>query len=78
MIPMILSPLFGFSAAFPVMLAIMWVFRRPNPHRVDRGFRMAQTVSAAAMALGHGLQDAQKTMGVIFLALLTGGYVSRR
>ena len=41
-----------------------------------RGFRLAQTVSAAAMALGHGLQDAQKTMGVIFLALLTGGYVS--
>ena len=53
-----------------VMLAIMWIFRRRNPHKVNRGFRIAQTVSAAAMALGHGLQDAQKTMGVIFLALL--------
>ena len=57
------------------MLAIMWIFRGANPGRVNRGFKMAQTVSAAAMALGHGLQDAQKTMGVIFLALLTGGYV---
>lgn len=76
LIPMIGSPLFGFAAAFAVMLAIMWIFRRRNPHRVQRGFRLAQTVSAAAMALGHGLQDAQKTMGVIFLALLAGGYVS--
>ena len=58
------------------MLGIMWAFRRANPSRANRGFKMAQTVSAAAMALGHGLQDAQKTMGVIFLALLTGGYVS--
>jgi inorganic phosphate transporter, PiT family len=75
-IPMIGSPLFGFAAAFGLMLAIMWIFRKRNPHKVFRGFRLAQTVSAAAMALGHGLQDAQKTMGVIFLALLTGGYVS--
>ncbi|MGA8209701.1 MAG: inorganic phosphate transporter [Nocardioidaceae bacterium] len=75
-IPMIVSPLVGFGVAFGVMLAIMWVFRRRNPHRTQRGFRLAQTASAAAMALGHGLQDAQKTMGVIFLALLTGGYVS--
>ena len=56
------------------MLAIMWIFRKRNPHKVFRGFRMAQTVSAAALALGHGLQDAQKTMGVIFLALITAGY----
>ena len=41
-----------------------------------RGFRLAQTVSAAALALGHGLQDAQKTMGVIFLALVAAGYAS--
>lgn len=74
LIPMVASPLFGFAAAFALMLAIMWTFRRRNPHRTQRGFRIAQTVSAAAMALGHGLQDAQKTMGVIFLALVTGGY----
>jgi PiT family inorganic phosphate transporter len=76
LIPMIASPLVGFVLAFGVMLSIMWIFRRRNPHRVTRGFRLAQTVSAAALALGHGLQDAQKTMGVIFLALVTGNYVS--
>ena len=75
-IPMVASPVVGFLLAFAVMLAIMWLFRRANPNRVTRGFRLAQTASAAAMALGHGLQDAQKTMGVIFLALLTGGYVA--
>ncbi len=76
-LPMIASPLFGFAAAFALMLAIMWIFRNKNPHRTNRGFRLAQTVSAAAMALGHGLQDAQKTMGVIFLALLAGDYVQQ-
>jgi PiT family inorganic phosphate transporter len=74
-IPMLLSPLVAFGLGFLVMLGIMWVFRRAHPARANRGFRIAQTVSAAAMALGHGLQDAQKTMGVIFLALLAGGYV---
>ena len=76
-IPMLLSPVVAFSLGFAVMLAIMWGFRRTNPYRANRGFRLAQTVSAAAMALGHGLQDAQKTMGVIFLALLTGGFVAK-
>ncbi len=76
-IPMFLSPVVAFTLGFAVMLAIMWIFRNSSPARVSRGFKIAQTVSAAAMALGHGLQDAQKTMGVIFLALLTGGYVSQ-
>ncbi|WP_101523414.1 inorganic phosphate transporter [Nocardioides houyundeii] len=75
-IPMILSPLVAFTLGFIVMLGIMWAARRANPSKANRGFKIAQTVSAAAMALGHGLQDAQKTMGVIFLALLAGGYVS--
>ncbi|MGB0189890.1 MAG: inorganic phosphate transporter [Nocardioides sp.] len=75
-IPMLLSPLVAFSLGFLVMVAIMWTFRRANPTRAQRGFKVAQSVSAAAMALGHGLQDAQKTMGVIFLALLAGGYVA--
>src|SRR5687767_11939743 len=73
-IPMVLSPLLGFVGAFVLMTAIMWTFRRANPGRVSRGFRLAQTVSAAGMSLGHGLQDAQKTMGVIVLALVAGGY----
>lgn len=75
-LPMILSPLVGFVGAGLLMVALLWLFRRVRPGRVNRGFRRAQTVSAAAMALGHGLQDAQKTMGVIFLALLTAGYVT--
>ncbi|WP_283138808.1 inorganic phosphate transporter [Rhizohabitans arisaemae] len=74
-IPMILSPLVGFLLAGAIMVAIYWIFRRANPGKANRGFRYAQTASAAAMALGHGLQDAQKTMGVIFLALFTTGYV---
>ena len=75
-VPMVLSPVIGFALAFILMLSILWTFRRRNPHRVYRGFRLSQTASAAAVALGHGLQDAQKTMGVIFLALATGGFVS--
>jgi PiT family inorganic phosphate transporter len=76
LIPMLVSPVVGFSLAFAVMLGILWVFRHRNPHKTNRGFRFSQTFSASAMALGHGLQDAQKTMGVIFLALATGGFVS--
>jgi inorganic phosphate transporter, PiT family len=75
-IPMVASPLFGFAAAALVMIAIMWIFRKSTPGKTNRGFRLAQTVSAAAMALGHGLQDAQKTMGVIFLALVAGGFAN--
>ena len=73
-IPMVLSPLVGFVLAFALMLGVMWILKRRNPHRVQRGFRLAQTLSASALALGHGLQDAQKTMGVIFLALVTSGH----
>jgi PiT family inorganic phosphate transporter len=73
-IPMVVSPVVGFCLAFLVMLSVMWIFRRGNPHKISRGFRFMQTLSASALALGHGLQDAQKTMGVIFLALVTGGY----
>jgi inorganic phosphate transporter, PiT family len=75
-LPMLISPVVAFSLGFAAMVGIMWAFRRANPGRANRGFKLAQTFSAAAMALGHGLQDAQKTMGVIFLALLTGGYVT--
>jgi inorganic phosphate transporter, PiT family len=76
LIPMVLSPTIGFVGAYLLMIAIMWIFRRTTPGKANRGFRLAQTVSAAAMALGHGLQDAQKTMGVIFLALVVYGSVN--
>jgi PiT family inorganic phosphate transporter len=73
-VPMLVSPVAGFVLAFLLMALIMWGFRNRNPHRVGHGFRRAQIASAAALSLGHGLQDAQKTMGVIVLALVTGGY----
>ncbi|WP_265520306.1 inorganic phosphate transporter [Oerskovia flava] len=73
-IPMVVSPLVGFGLAFALMVAVLWIFRKAAPARAFRRFRIAQTASAAAMALGHGLQDAQKTMGVIVLALVAGGY----
>ena len=73
-LPMVLSPLVGFVLAYVLMLAVLWIFRNAAPGRTQRRFRVAQTVSAAAMALGHGLQDAQKTMGVIVLALVAAGW----
>jgi len=75
-VPMLLSPLVGFVLAYLLMVAILWAFRNAAPSPTHRRFRAAQTISAAAMALGHGLQDAQKTMGVILLALVAGGFAS--
>jgi inorganic phosphate transporter, PiT family len=73
LIPMVLSPIVGIVLGYFVMVAILWIFRNAKPSRVSRGFRHAQSVSAAAMSLGHGMQDAAKTMGVIVLALEVGG-----
>jgi phosphate/sulfate permease len=74
-IPMVLSPLIGFGLGYLFMLALLWAFRTRNAHRTERGFRHAQIVSSAAMAFGHGTQDAQKTMGIITLALVTAGEI---
>jgi inorganic phosphate transporter, PiT family len=73
LIPMVLSPIVGIVLGYFVMVAILWIFRKAKPSRVSRGFRHAQSISAAAMSLGHGMQDAAKTMGVIVLALEVGG-----
>jgi phosphate/sulfate permease len=75
-IPMVLSPLIGFALGYLFMLAILWTFRHRNAHKTERGFRHAQILSSAAMAFGHGTQDAQKTMGIITLALVTSGEIS--
>jgi phosphate/sulfate permease len=75
-VPMVLSPLIGFGLGYLFMLAILWTFSRANAHRAHRGFRNAQIVSSATMAFGHGTQDAQKTMGIITLALVTSGHLS--
>ena len=74
-IPMVVSPLVGFGLGYLFMLALLWTFRGANVSRANRGFRYAQIVSSATMALGHGLQDAQKTMGIITLALFTAGEI---
>ncbi|MFC0098303.1 anion permease [Micromonospora marina] len=74
LIPMVLSPVVGLVLGFLVMLGIMWLFRKGQPGKLSRGFRWAQTASAAAMSVGHGMQDAAKTMGIIVLALYTGGF----
>jgi PiT family inorganic phosphate transporter len=73
-VPMVLSPLIGFAAGYLAMVGVLWLFRRAAPGPLTRRFRLAQIGSSAGMALGHGLQDAQKTMGVITLALVAAGY----
>jgi PiT family inorganic phosphate transporter len=74
LLPMVLSPVAGLVFGFLFMLALLWIFRKGQPSKLNRGFRWAQTVSAAAMSIGHGLQDAAKTIGVVVLALYVGGY----
>ncbi len=74
-IPMAASPLIGLALGYMTMVAILWAFRRARPSRVNDRFRLAQRLSTAAMAYSHGTQDAQKTMGVITLALLITGHL---
>ena len=72
-IPMILSPLIGISVSFLLVLLIQSLFKNTKRSQVSKPFKAAQTAAAGAMAVGHGLQDAQKTMGIITLALVIGG-----
>jgi PiT family inorganic phosphate transporter len=72
----VLAPLIGMSLGFLIMLANLWIFRGFSPGRVDHWFRRLQLVSAAAYSLGHGGNDAQKTMGIIAGVLVAGGYLS--
>ncbi len=69
------SPLLGMVLGFILMLANMWLFRRATPARVDSLFRRLQLLSAAAFSLGHGGNDAQKTMGIISALLVGAGYL---
>ncbi|GAB6111720.1 inorganic phosphate transporter [Desulfomicrobium salsuginis] len=69
LLPLVLSPLAGFGVSYVVMTAIMLVFWRANRHTLSRWFEKLQILSSAFMATSHGLNDAQKTMGVITLAL---------
>ncbi|MGY1602449.1 anion permease [Geodermatophilus sp. SYSU D00815] len=74
-VPMIVSPMVGFGLGYLFMLTILWLFRNANVTRANRGFKTAQIFSSATMALGHGMQDAQKTMGIMTLALFTAGEI---
>ena len=67
----IISPLFGFLMGMFLIVTILWIVRRIPGHRINKFFRKAQIVSAAAMAFTHGQNDAQKAMGIICLAMLT-------
>lgn len=73
----ILAPVIGLVLALAVMVAVMWIFQRQAPRTVDTWFRKLQLLSAAAYSLGHGGNDAQKTMGIIAGALFTGGIMSK-
>lgn len=74
-IPMIASPLIGFLVAFSLMLTMYWIFRNARRRPLGRLFRRLQVVSAGFMAFSHGSNDAQKTMGIITLALFAGGVI---
>ena len=74
-IPMISSPLIGFVVAFTLMLALYWVFRNARRKPMARIFRRLQVISAGYMAFSHGSNDAQKTMGIITLALFSAGAI---
>lgn len=70
------SPLLGYVLGSVMMVLVAWVFRRVSPSRVDRWFRRAQLVSAGAYSLGHGGNDAQKTIGIIWMLLISTGHAS--
>ena len=69
----VLSPLLGFVLAIVLMIAVSWIFAGSTPRRVDRWFQQLQFVSAALYSLGHGGNDAQKTMGIIWMLLIASG-----
>src|SRR6266508_1498957 len=71
----VLAPLMGAFLGFFLMVSVTWIFRRWHPFKLDQLFRRLQLVSAGLYSLGHGGNDAQKTMGIITGLLVTGGYL---
>ena len=78
-IPMFTSPVLGFCAGFMLMLLLAWiiVISKAHPDKVNKKFRKLQLLSSGLMALSHGSNDAQKTMGIITLALMAGGVLHK-
>jgi PiT family inorganic phosphate transporter len=75
LIPTVAAPLIGFSVGILLMVVLLWIFRRAHPGPAQRRFRLAQLASAWMMAFSHGSNDAQKTMGVMTLALFAAGAI---
>ena len=76
LVPLIASPVLGIVMGFTFMVVLLNIFRRAHPKRINDRFRRLQVVSAAYMAFSHGSNDAQKTMGIITLALVAGGVLA--
>lgn len=74
-VSIVVSPLVGLALAFSLMVLVYWIFRRFTPARVDAWFRRGQLFSAALYSLGHGGNDAQKTMGIIAVLLYANGFL---
>jgi PiT family inorganic phosphate transporter len=70
------SPILGFVLGSMMMVIVAWIFRRSRPSKVDKWFRRLQLVSAGAYSLGHGGNDAQKTIGIIWMLLIATGYTA--
>ena len=77
LVPLVLSPILGIVIGFALMVVLLNVFRRSHPRRINERFRRLQVLSAAYMAFSHGSNDAQKTMGIMTLALVTAGILSK-
>jgi PiT family inorganic phosphate transporter len=73
----VLAPLIGFTLGFIFILFMYWIFQKKHPSTIDKGFRKAQLFSAALYSIGHGANDAQKTMGVIMALLIGAGMISK-
>ncbi|WP_426105054.1 anion permease [Massilia sp. TSP1-1-2] len=73
----VVAPLLGFLLGSIMMLIVSWLFVRSTPRKVDTWFRRLQLVSAAAYSLGHGGNDAQKTLGIIWMLLIASGHMSK-
>lgn len=72
-----ISPMLGFALGMIIMVLVSWLFFRSSPRRVDRWFRRLQLLSSALYSIGHGSNDAQKTMGIIWLLLISAGFTTK-
>ncbi|KRT63650.1 MAG: phosphate transporter, inorganic phosphate transporter, PiT family [Chloroflexi bacterium CSP1-4] len=76
LVPLVSSPILGIGIGFGLMVLLLNIFRRQNPRGLNDGFRRLQVLSAAFMAFSHGSNDAQKTMGIMTLALVSAGILA--